>query len=64
MIVSTERQIARHMGCDRYQGPHAIHTTVAAISLHPRDERIDCTASQSESINGYFLWGDLTSNVK
>lgn len=66
MIVSAERWIARHMGCDKYKGSHATHATATAISLHPRDERIDCTASQSQSepINGYFLLGDLIKNVK
>lgn len=64
MITSTERPIAIHMRCDGYKGAHAIRTTVTAISPNPRDERIDCAASHSESINGNVLRGDLTKIVK
>lgn len=57
MIVSTGRWIARHMGCDRYKGSRAIHSTVTANSLRPRDERGDWRHSLSLNLSmDIFSW--------
>lgn len=54
MIVSTERRIGRHMGCDRYKMSHVAHATAVAPEM--RELIAWRQDSQSDSINGNFSW--------